>query len=68
VLTDLADESCEKHLQEMMDKKLGGLSCDATYSSAHWHANEITTIAFNSSSGMLLLLFNFVCSGFCDLP
>jgi hypothetical protein len=56
VLTDLADKSCEKHLSEMMDRKLGDLLCDSTYSSAHWHANEITTIAFNASSGAQWLL------------
>jgi len=41
--TNLADQSCEKYLQEMMDKKLGDLSCDSTYSSAHWHPNKITS-------------------------
>lgn len=51
VATDLADELCMHQLHMMMDRKLGDIATDTTYSSAHWHANEVTTIVFNASSG-----------------
>ena len=51
VATDLADESCARQLRMMMDRKLGDIATDTTYLSAHWHANEVTTIVFNASSG-----------------
>jgi hypothetical protein len=39
----------------MLDRKLGDISTDTTYSSANWHANEITTIVFSGTSGVFFL-------------
>lgn len=57
---DLADELCAHQLHMMMDHKLGDITTDTAYSSAHWHANEVTTIVLNASSGCTMPMSMYV--------
>lgn len=58
-LTSLADVSCWEQINKLRGRQYQDVAIDTRYSSRHWHANEITTVARNAQSG-LNPLFSFL--------